>query len=131
MGRHYLLPFTPYYDFVVERPMIIHGVALDRGDRVPKDKLNERRLRQLYEQRKIKPAAFGEAAPPAFLGLGIGVADKLAAELAAEEGGDDASAPTAPPTIESAPAVAAAAPPAAKAVDAKPTARKPRAKRAA
>lgn len=136
MSRHYhQLPFSPAAEFVVERPMTIYGQALDRGDRLPKEKLGERRLRQLYEQRMIAPSPF-EAPPPAFLNNGRGKADQLAAELAKEEApailaylegesdGEAARVPAAPRRADAAKSAAAAQPAPAKGVARKPAPRR-------
>jgi hypothetical protein len=69
MSRHSPpLPFSPYYDFRVVKPMTVAGQALKLGDPLPKDGLSPRRLRQLFEARMISPL------PPEIL-PGNGAAD--------------------------------------------------------
>jgi len=48
-----LLPFTPHAEFEVLQPLNIDGVDLTPGSKLPKNGLNHRLLRQLYEQRRI------------------------------------------------------------------------------
>ena len=48
-----LLPFTPHAEFVVLQPFNIDGIDLTPGSPLPKNGLNHRLLRQLYEQRRI------------------------------------------------------------------------------
>jgi hypothetical protein len=54
MSRHTPpLPFSPYYDFHVVKPLTIGGQTLKLGDPLPKDGVSPRRLRQLFEARMI------------------------------------------------------------------------------
>lgn len=56
MSRHTPpLPFSPYYDFRVLKPVTINGQALKLGDPLPKDAVSPRRLRQMFESRMISP----------------------------------------------------------------------------
>lgn len=48
-----LLPFTPHAQFKVLQPLNIDGIDLPPGSPLPKTGLNDRLLRQLYEQRRI------------------------------------------------------------------------------
>lgn len=85
-ARYVMLPFTPLYDFIVERPMTIHGRTYARGDTLDKTDLSERLLRQLYEQRKIIPSpGFGGNPAPRYLNNGLGKADQLRVEIEREE----------------------------------------------
>lgn len=86
MARHFhLLPFAEESEFVWTRPGVSNGVPVETGSPVDKSIFTPTRLRQLYEARRIQPAPFGAAKPPGFLNNGKGKADKLAAEIAAEE----------------------------------------------
>lgn len=66
-----LLPFTPHAEFAVLQPLTIDGIDLTPGSKLPKQGLNERLLRQLYEQRRIGvigpdyTGLFTPATPPA------------------------------------------------------------------
>lgn len=77
-------PFSPAFAYVASRPLTIDGVDYLPGDPIPEGVLQMRRLRQLYEQRKISPHA------PAFLANGAEVARKLQKQAQAEAGEGDA-----------------------------------------
>lgn len=73
-------PFSPAFAYVASRPLTIDGVDYLPGDPIPEGVLQMRRLRQLYEQRKISPHA------PAFLANGAAIARKLRKQAEAEAG---------------------------------------------
>jgi len=73
-------PFSPAFAYVASRPLTIDGVDYLPGDPIPEGVLKMRRLRQLYEQRKISPHA------PAFLSNGAAIARKLREQAEAEAG---------------------------------------------
>jgi hypothetical protein len=56
------LPFSPDYEFQASKPVTLNGRAYTPGDRIEKDALGARRLRQLYEARIITPLAPAAAA---------------------------------------------------------------------
>lgn len=90
MSRFYQpLPFSPAYDFMAAKPVTLNGHVLNPGDPVPKDGLNPRRLRQLYEARIITPVAPEQLTASQ---TGIVNAPAVAAqEPAGEPEGDDAA----------------------------------------
>ncbi|NDC57824.1 MAG: hypothetical protein EBZ50_03140 [Alphaproteobacteria bacterium] len=51
------LPFSPDYAFAAAQVVTISGVTYQPGDAIPKGAISERRLRQLYELRRIAPHA--------------------------------------------------------------------------
>jgi hypothetical protein len=55
--------FDPSLSFVANKPMTLLGVSLSPGTLFPKDQVPERRLRQLYHNRFIVPAAEEAPAP--------------------------------------------------------------------
>lgn len=81
------LPFSPAFDFVWLRECTLNGQPVKAGDPVDKTQIDERRLRVLFQTRRIAPAGFAGPAP-AYLENGRGKADALARELAAEEKGE-------------------------------------------
>lgn len=87
------LPFSPSYDFQATKPVTLNGRAYVPGDRIEKDGLGARRLRQLYESRIISPIA-----PPA------------AALLAAPERAEEVVVPVATVETAEAPQEASEAP---------------------
>lgn len=90
--RFHPLPYAPAGAFVWNKERRVHGVTVRPGDSVDKSLFDERRLRALYEQRTIVPAPFGEEPAPAYLENGRGEADRVAAQLQNEEGGDEDAA---------------------------------------
>lgn len=92
MRDHAELPFSPAFDFVWLRPCTLNGVAVEAGDAVDKNQLDERRLRVLFQTRRIAPAGFGDGVKPAYIENGRGVAAKLAAQRLEEGEGDEADA---------------------------------------
>lgn len=61
MSRYFQpLPFSTAYDFEAAKPVTLNGVALLPGDPIDKVGLGDRRLRQLYEARIIRPVAPAE-----------------------------------------------------------------------
>jgi hypothetical protein len=86
-----LLPFTPNAHFVVLMPLNIDGIDLPPGSPLPKSGLNDRLLRQLYEQRRIGVAG------PDYTGL------PPAAPVAPAPVQEAPSAPVATPAATSAP----------------------------
>lgn len=83
------LPFSPLFDFVWTREVTLNGETVPAGAPVDKTQIDERRLRVLFQTRKIRPAGFEDGVKPGFLELGKGKADQLAAELAIEEGSSE------------------------------------------
>jgi len=73
-------PFSPAFAYVASRPLTIDGVDYLPGDPIPEGVLQMKRLRQLYEQRKISAHA------PAFLANGAEVLRKLRAQAEAKAG---------------------------------------------
>jgi hypothetical protein len=80
-------PFSPDFAYVAARPLTIDGADFHPGDPIPDGALSDRRLRQLYEQRKISPHA------PAFLDNGASVAKALT-EQAMREAGEGEECPS-------------------------------------
>lgn len=92
MSRHaYQMPFSPGGEFVWNRRLSHEGATTEIGQPLDKSKFTPVRLRQMYENRMIVPAPFGEAPPPKYLNNGIGKADQLAREIAAEEAAQDSA----------------------------------------
>jgi len=58
--------FDPSRDFVVQRPFVAHGKAMVPNTPFDKSKVDERRLRQLYDQRFVTMAK-QESGPAAYL----------------------------------------------------------------
>jgi hypothetical protein len=104
-------PFTPLAEFVVARPFDLNGETLTPGVGVQKDGLDERLLRNLYEQRKIE--IIDLAAVRAKQAADAAAADAEAARKAAEtaaQGEKPATAPATPAKTVGRPRKAAAAP---------------------
>jgi hypothetical protein len=95
-------PFSPAFAFVAARTMRIDGVEFVPGDPIPDGVLSDRRLRQLYEQRKISPTL------PAFLDNGASVARALTKRAALEAAQSLADAQEGEGGVEDAPAEQAA-----------------------
>ena len=55
--RYNSLPFSPHYAFSATRALRINGVDYAPGDAIDVSAVGERRLRQLYETRKVTPHA--------------------------------------------------------------------------
>ena len=100
MSRHTPpLPFSPYYDFRVVKPMTIGGKALVMGDPFPTEGLPPRRLRQMFEARMISPL------PPEVLPITPANGAAGAAQAGQGAGGtepppDTATRPTGPLTAK-------------------------------
>lgn len=58
-------PFTTSAEFVVVRSFILNGVSHAPGDKVVREGVNDRVLRNLYDQRKINIAPENSPAKPA------------------------------------------------------------------
>jgi hypothetical protein len=56
----WLAKFNREADFVAQRPMLVNGAKLLPGDLIDKTKFSTRRLRCLYEMRKIRVATLNE-----------------------------------------------------------------------
>lgn len=57
----HLLPFSPHQPLFVLRPITVEGREYAPGEAFPRGIISDRRMRQLYEQRKISAFA------PAFI----------------------------------------------------------------
>jgi hypothetical protein len=56
----WLAKFNREDDFVAQRPMLVNGVPVRPGDLIDKTKFTTRRLRCLFEIRKIRPIELAE-----------------------------------------------------------------------
>lgn len=98
MRNVHRLPFSPDYDFVAARALLLDGESLGAGDRVPKERLQPRLLRKLFEQRKIRPLIEGEDIPVKERAPAPPTGDTPGQSAGAAGGADSPTAAPVPPT---------------------------------